>query len=423
MISKHHNWKYDGILPFFIGDRRYGQDMVRDFYSTISHIGSSIQGIVGLETFLLKGGIVTKGTLFTDIDITELFAIIKTSVEIPDSFASIPPSKTTADISIPSYLVAQTDINLGSATLNGAATNYVKASYSVIDGNTRSRAKKVGSYSYEVQPTVIITVDTTAPTQFELQLATLVGDGSSFLTITDTLYTTDYEDNIASNLNLINSSFKGMNAIAVTNYQTTTVPAIKEQSRCEVNGTVLSNPSDITITGATINDTWYEILLTPSGSSFTASFIARGTGVWDDTKQGLYSGNNRVVAIVLRDGSGNFINKNILSISNRTITIKIEMGDWDMDASSNILVVHGIPDKKKIRGVTAIVRDDNDSSYFDFATRNMETAGSVAPFDFGINLSNATQITLVRSALGAFNAVLYDSTSFNRGWITITYEV
>ena len=32
MIIKHNNWKYDGTLPFFIGDRRYGQDMVRDFF-------------------------------------------------------------------------------------------------------------------------------------------------------------------------------------------------------------------------------------------------------------------------------------------------------------------------------------------------------------------------------------------------------
>ena len=184
-ILKHQNFQYETTLPYFVGDRRYGQDMVRDFYSALSHIGSSIAGIAGSNSFVMKGGVVSQGSSFTEIDIEELSAIINSQVEIPDSFSTIPPSKVTADLVIPVYLAAQVDLSISGANLDGATTNYVKAAYSETDGNTRDRAKKAGNYAYEVQPTVVISVDDTAPTAYELQLATLVGDGSSFLTITN----------------------------------------------------------------------------------------------------------------------------------------------------------------------------------------------------------------------------------------------
>lgn len=296
MISKHNNWKYDALIPFFVGDRRYGQDMIRDFYSTISHIGAVIEGQAGAATSRLRGGHISQGSSFSEIDITELFAIINSSVEIPDSFASIPPTKTTADITIPTYLAAQTDISLSGATLDGAATNYVKASYVVVDGNTRQRVKKAGTYSYEVQPSILITVNTTAPTVYELELATLVGDGSSFLTITETIY----------------------------------------------GGVISSN-------------------------------VALKTKI-------------------------------------------VEIGDWDMVATASVSITHGIAGGlTKIRSVDVeIINDTEQFSY---------------PLDYngplgisGYSRNSLTTISLTRVASGTFDSASFDLTSFNRGWITITYE-
>lgn len=188
MISKHTNYKYDSTIPYFTGDRRYGQDMVRDFYSILSHIGEGLRGVTGQDNYLLKGGVVTEGSTKALVNISELTGTVLSTVEIPDSFASIPPTKTTKDIIIPIYLGGQTDVSLSGATLDGTTINYVKASYTVTDGNTRARAKKAGTYAYEVQPSVTITITSVAPTAYELELATLVGNGTSTLVISPTKY-------------------------------------------------------------------------------------------------------------------------------------------------------------------------------------------------------------------------------------------
>ena len=76
MILKHLNPQFDGLVPYVVGDRYYGQDMMRDFYSQISHVTSAIEGLVGYDTYLLSGGIVTEGSTKALIDISKLFAII-----------------------------------------------------------------------------------------------------------------------------------------------------------------------------------------------------------------------------------------------------------------------------------------------------------------------------------------------------------
>jgi len=196
MILKHSNLKYDALLPLFLGDRRYGQDIIRDFWSQLSSIGTMMQGICGEETFLFKGGQVSQGTSVNRIDITEMFAIIKTSVEIVTDWTTVPPPKMNADVSIPLNLAAQTDTSLATATLDGSTVNYVKAEYNFIDGATRQRVKRSGSYSFEGTPSVSITVDSTAPTEYQLQLATLTGNGTDTLTITNSFTGEDIVERI-----------------------------------------------------------------------------------------------------------------------------------------------------------------------------------------------------------------------------------
>lgn len=207
-IIKHSNVQYSGNIPLFIGDRRYGQDIVRDWWSTISHIGSALEGICGAANFSFKGGQVSQGSTVNFINITELFAIINTSVEFPGSFATIPPDKISQNISIPVNLEAQTDFSLSGATLDGSTTNYVKASYGFTGGNTRERAKATGTYSYEGQPTAVITVDSIFPLSTELQLATLVGNGTDTLTITNSNDADDFHQRISDVETNVNQGVK-----------------------------------------------------------------------------------------------------------------------------------------------------------------------------------------------------------------------
>jgi len=102
----------------------------------------------------------------------------------------------------------------------------------------------------------------------------------------------------------------------------------------------------------------------------------------------------------------------------------IEIGDWNMVGTSTVSVAHGMSNHKKIRAVTGILRDDDDAYYYvipssrdsnsDVYFYSSHTAGTQ-----GID---ATYIRMGRGPDGQYNDILFDSTSYNRGWITIWYE-
>lgn len=217
---------------------------------------------------------------------------------------------------------------------------------------------------------------------------------------------------------------KGHMAIALTQWDTVTQPQIAAAGSCEINGALYTNPAAVTITGATSNSTWYDILLTPSGSTYTASFVARMTGAWSDSKQGLYSGNNRVVACVYKDGSGDFISKNMLIVRSRIVEIVVDIGDWDMDATGTVTIAHGLDDKHRIRHVSCVVRGDSGSFYPHIYVL---TSAEIESSDFmegGIPKIDDTTVHLMRlEGGGVFNSTHFDATDFNRGWIYIGYKV
>lgn len=86
----------------------------------------------------------------------------------------------------------------------------------------------------------------------------------------------------------------------------------------------------------------------------------------------------------------------------------INIGDWDMDATGSIAINHGIADYTKIRTINVMIRQNAGTLVVFHAQQNTAAAG-------------ATQITLSREAGGIFDNTNYDSTSYNRGFITITY--
>jgi len=179
-INKHGNWTYSGTTPINVGDRYYSPDKIRDLQYVLDQAGAITASLAGAVPCLLAGGTVSKGTGDT-INITPVYALVNYQVTIPDTFASFPPSYMTADIIKFVGTTQQTNMTLPSATLDGSTINYIKIAYTETDGNTRTRARSSGSYAYERVPSFVITVDTNAPTTYELAIAQMVGNiGGAF---------------------------------------------------------------------------------------------------------------------------------------------------------------------------------------------------------------------------------------------------
>ena len=184
MSHNHHNHDYATGLPLAVGDRYYAQDLGRDFWYLLDQAASALALSHGVATGLLSGGVAVKGGDWTHVNVTLAKAFAKYSVTIPDSFASLPPTTTTADITVMIAMAAQTAFSLAGATLNGSTPNYLKLAYAETDGSTRARAKKAGSYAYERVQGYVLTCTAVPATDYECVLATIIGDGASFLTIT-----------------------------------------------------------------------------------------------------------------------------------------------------------------------------------------------------------------------------------------------
>jgi hypothetical protein len=145
------------------------------------------------------------------------------------------------------------------------------------------------------------------------------------------------------------------------------------------------------------------------GANDTYLRLVAGIPSWSDTFVGIINTSNAVIASggIQTDGSN-------------TLKIKvIDIGDWDMDATGSINVAHGLGASfSNIRSVSVMIRNDSGSQIY--------------PFNAGVNLTDTTpqgtiaqisnpNINLARLGTGIFNSTDFDATSYNRGWITITY--
>jgi hypothetical protein len=96
----------------------------------------------------------------------------------------------------------------------------------------------------------------------------------------------------------------------------------------------------------------------------------------------------------------------------------VNIGDWDMDTDGSKNVAHGLSDFKKIRGIDVIIRNDSDTAPYHHLSNSPSAA-----IELWINGIDNSNIGISRRASGNFDSTSYDSTSYNRGWITITYEL
>jgi hypothetical protein len=116
----------------------------------------------------------------------------------------------------------------------------------------------------------------------------------------------------------------------------------------------------------------------------------------------------------LQDGSGNPV-AGWLADGTPYYQKVVEMGDWNMDSTTQITYTHGLTWTDIIE-VSAIIRDDPDTT-----RQNLEIIGSAGQLGGAIQITS-TQIILLRATGGYFDNTSFDSIPYNRGWITIKYK-
>jgi hypothetical protein len=96
----------------------------------------------------------------------------------------------------------------------------------------------------------------------------------------------------------------------------------------------------------------------------------------------------------------------------------VEIGNWDMTATTFVDIPHEISDFKKIRGVSAIIRNDADTTHYPIARFDTVTEAVIA----GISSITSTYIELNRKNGSPFDNGAFDSVGgYNRGWVIIDY--
>jgi len=193
-MSEHkyfHDWKFfnDGVddLPEQVGDRLYGVDLVRDFRYLQGMVGKAMYELLNENTGLLKQGAIAVAS-WTTLNIEPHTGVIEFDVEVGnDDLPWIQPqTKMTRQIHVLVELptIAGFDLAAAGATLNGATPNYLKLAYAETPIMTRSREYATGSFYYAQSKSYVLTCTAAAATAKELTIATVVGDGASFLTVT-----------------------------------------------------------------------------------------------------------------------------------------------------------------------------------------------------------------------------------------------
>ncbi len=227
--------------------------------------------------------------------------------------------------------------------------------------------------------------------------------------------------------------------LSLTNYDNTALPAIAAGSLAEVAGTLFKLTVEEAITGwggVAVGAAY--IKLVPAGTdpdTVTAEFTDTAP-TWSDAKQGWYgtaaAANHKYIGGLHRVDAATYYNKYLITkqvgfvsglgfrkelIDGTFLKTKIiEIGDWNMDANTNKDVTHGL-EKSKIRRTSYIIRDDNDT--YMYAVVYVDGVGTSL---LGIAYIDATVIRLTRVLNSTFDSVDFDSTTYNRGWVTIYYE-
>jgi len=154
----------------------------------------------------------------------------------------------------------------------------------------------------------------------------------------------------------------------------------------------------ITYLDGTPRQTWQKNrgVITEQGTSGTTTQLNALTGDRLDDKIKAYTG------IALTDPTAGLQTK------------IIEIGDWNMDTTTGLNKNHGLT-LGDIRSISVIIIDDTGAASIPL---DYDLGGTGASGNY---LATSTQIQLLRTTGGVFDNAGYNSTSYNRGWITIQY--
>lgn len=97
----------------------------------------------------------------------------------------------------------------------------------------------------------------------------------------------------------------------------------------------------------------------------------------------------------------------------------LNIGDWNMDANTFTTITHGVTNYQNILSVSVVIRTDLSAPP---TTHLLNAADSdTVVVSGGVGEIDATTIRLYRLTGGIFDNANYDATSYNRGFVTITY--
>lgn len=180
-----------------------------------------------------------------------------------------------------------------------------------------------------------------------------------------------------------------------------------------INGNTDSNGSQIRL----INDAGSATVIGIGGSSASSSITDTG-GFF------IYS---PVTGTALRISSANgtvaFPDGIDPGYSGSSLKMKVlDIGDWNMDTTQTVDVSHGIGDEQLIRMVEVIIRDDGGSFTYPLNSKGVILGSYDTDVQGGVGRMTSTDIRLVRITSGFFDDTDFNSTSYNRGWVTIWYS-
>jgi len=144
---------------------------------------------------------------------------------------------------------------------------------------------------------------------------------------------------------------------------------------------------------------------------FFAKMMAESAIIYNDQPDNATNGFQYFLALQAVINSSLLIQKKI-----------VEIGDWNMDSTENISVAHGIADFTKIRSIDVYIIDDGATNIYPL---NMAyTTGQnthVTSVQGTVGSISTTDVVMSRLTGGTFDSANFNSTSYNRGWIHITY--
>jgi hypothetical protein len=166
----------------------------------------------------------------------------------------------------------------------------------------------------------------------------------------------------------------------------------------------------ITGTGPTIG-------VTGNNANIDQNHTVKGSGDYNVTTTtgdiNLVSSSGNVVAAgrnIATDGA----KLDGLGVQSEVLNTKvIDIGDWNMNSTTTIVVPHGLTLAKIRPPMAVLIRNDPDTAYSSLEARGAAVAGWLE--------ANATNVILNRIVGQSYDSTAYDSTSYNRGWITIRY--